>query len=144
MSQITNPKPPFSAFNPAGSVCVITGGANGIGRSLAIHLASLGASHIVLVDLDFQSAQSVVDQDLPPNIGKAMKANCGNEREIRHVINKVEQECGSIDAFFANAGKYLLIEDLQVLKLVVTMLTRFSHPHSRRNFKYGRIGSFRR
>ena len=104
MSQSSNSKPPFSTFNPAGSVCVITGGANGIGRSLAIHLASLGASYVVLVDLDFQSAQTVVDQDLPPNIGKAMKANCGNERDIRHVINKVEQECGPIDAFFCNAG----------------------------------------
>jgi len=130
MSQVSNPKPPYSTFNPAGSVCVITGGANGIGRSLAIHLASLGASHIVLVDLDFQSAQTVVDQDLPPNIGKAMKANCGNEREIRHVINKVEQECGPIDAFFSNAGKYLLIEDLQVLKLVVMMLTTRTSTHA--------------
>lgn len=104
MSKISKSKLPFKPFVPAGSICVITGGGNGIGKSLAIHLASLGASYIVLVDLDIHSAQSVVNQDLPPNVGKAMKANCGQEKDVRHIINRVEQECGPIDAFFCNAG----------------------------------------
>ena len=93
-----------SNFEPNGSICVITGGANGIGKALCIHLANLGARNIVVVDLDYKSALSVVQNDLPPGVGIAMRANCGQEKDIRHIINRTESECGNIDAFFCNAG----------------------------------------
>mmetsp|Transcript_37554 Transcript_37554/g.55298 ORF Transcript_37554/g.55298 Transcript_37554/m.55298 type:complete len:278 (-) Transcript_37554:72-905(-) len=93
-----------STFNPTGSVCVVTGGANGIGKALCIELANKGAKNIVVVDLDVQASRSVVQNDLPPGVGVAMKANCTQEREIRHIINRTENECGEIDAFFCNAG----------------------------------------
>lgn len=93
-----------SSFEPKGSVCVVTGGANGIGKALCIHLAHLGARHVVVVDLDYTSALNVVQHELPPKVGVAMRANCGKEKDIRHVINRTESECGKIDAFFCNAG----------------------------------------
>lgn len=93
-----------SSFEPKESVCVVTGGANGIGKALCIHLAHLGARHIVVVDLDYRSALHVVQRDLPSRVGVAMRANCGHERDIRHIINRTESECGKIDAFFCNAG----------------------------------------
>jgi NAD(P)-dependent dehydrogenase (short-subunit alcohol dehydrogenase family) len=93
-----------STFNPKGSICVVTGGANGIGKALCIHLANLGAKKVIVVDLDIQSSRTVVQNDLPPGVGIAMKANCGQERDIRHIINRTESECGNIDAFFCNAG----------------------------------------
>merc|ERR1712194_983365 len=84
-------------------ICVVTGGANGIGKALARHLANLGARHVVIVDLDYNSALSV-QHDLPPGVGLALRANCGKEQDIRHIINRTESECGPIDAFFCNAG----------------------------------------
>jgi len=91
-------------FDPKGSICVVTGGANGIGRALCIHLANLGAKNVIVVDLDITHAQTVVQNDLPPAVGLAIKANCGQEQDIRHIINRTESECGPIDAFFCNAG----------------------------------------
>jgi len=94
-----------SKFNPVGSICVVTGGANGIGRSLSQHLASLGAKRVVVVDLSLSAAQKVVSQDLPPGVGLAIGANCGVEMDIRRVITETEFHCdGPIDAFFCNAG----------------------------------------
>jgi len=94
-----------SKFNPVGSICVVTGGANGIGRSLSQHLASLGAKRVVVVDLSLSAAQKVVSQDLPSGVGLAIGANCGVEMDIRRVITETEFQCdGPIDAFFCNAG----------------------------------------
>ena len=91
-------------FEPKDSIIVITGGANGIGKALAIHLANLGAKRIIVVDIHKEAAQYVVDNLLPPNVGVAMKADCCVEMDIRNIINRVEFEYGPIDAFFANAG----------------------------------------
>jgi NAD(P)-dependent dehydrogenase (short-subunit alcohol dehydrogenase family) len=91
-------------FEPKESIVVITGGANGIGKALAVHLANLGARRIIVVDIHPEAAQSVVDNLLPPNVGVAIKADCSVEMDIRNVINAVEFEYGPIDAFFANAG----------------------------------------
>jgi len=94
-----------SKFKPEGSICVVTGGANGIGRSLSKHLASLGAKRIIVVDLSISAAQKVVSQDLPPGVGFAIGANCGVEMDIRRVIIETESHCEApIDAFFCNAG----------------------------------------
>jgi len=95
-----------SKFNPEGSICVVTGGANGIGRSLSLHLASLGAKRVVVVDLSLTAAQKVVDHDLPSGVGMAIGANCGVEMDIRRVILETEYHCEGcpIDAFFCNAG----------------------------------------
>jgi NAD(P)-dependent dehydrogenase (short-subunit alcohol dehydrogenase family) len=91
-------------FEPKDSIIVITGGANGIGKALAIHLANLGAKRIIVVDIHKEAAQYVVDNILPPNVGVAIKADCSVEMDIRNIINRVEFEYGPINAFFANAG----------------------------------------
>lgn len=88
------------------SICVVTGGASGIGKALCIELARLGAKTIVVVDLNFNAAQKVVHDNLL-SFGVnaiAMKANCGVESDMRRVIYTVEIEYGPIDAFFCNAG----------------------------------------
>jgi len=92
-------------FNPKNSICVVTGGANGIGRSLCRHLGSLGAKRVVVVDLSLIAAQKIVSQDLPSGVGLAISANCGVEMDIRRVIIETEFKVGApIDAFFCNAG----------------------------------------
>ena len=92
-----------NSFDPQGSVCIVTGGANGIGRALCLALAKAGARKIIVVDLDAQAIQETIHR-LPPSVGVAMMADCGQERALRRVIYRTEGDCGPIDAFFCNAG----------------------------------------
>ena len=91
-------------FTAKDSICVVTGAASGIGKALCLHLATLGAKKIIAVDINFPAIQELVNSHLPPNVGLAIQANCGIERDMRRVILNVEYQCGPIDAFFCNAG----------------------------------------
>ena len=90
-------------FSPSNSVCVVTGGGSGIGRALCHELVSRGASKVIVVDINFLSAQKVVSE-LLNDVGFAMKADVGKESDIRNIIEKTETLWGPIDAFFCNAG----------------------------------------
>ena len=46
----------------------------------------------------------MVSNDLPENVGIALQANCGSERDICKIIQTVENGFGPIDGFFCNAG----------------------------------------
>jgi NAD(P)-dependent dehydrogenase (short-subunit alcohol dehydrogenase family) len=81
-------------------VCVVTGGASGIGRALARRFASDGARAIVLVDRDAKGAEAVAESVG----GVGMQADVGREDDIRRVIDDVETRSGPIDLFCSNAG----------------------------------------
>lgn len=92
-------------FDPKGSINVITGGCNGIGKAIALLLASLGAQKVILVDLPSQLHKaSEIIQQMPSNVGRAIGADCSKEMDLRKVIIQVQFEEGDIDAFFCNAG----------------------------------------
>jgi NAD(P)-dependent dehydrogenase (short-subunit alcohol dehydrogenase family) len=93
------------SFNCKGSICVVTGAASGIGRALCLDLAARGAKRVVAVDINFTSVQQLVtSKQMEPHVGIAMSANCAIESDMRRIILSVENQCGPIDAFFANAG----------------------------------------
>jgi NAD(P)-dependent dehydrogenase (short-subunit alcohol dehydrogenase family) len=81
-------------------VCVVTGGASGIGRALARRFAADGARAVVVVDRDAQGAEAVAESVG----GVGMPADVGREDDIRRVIDDVETRCGPIDLFCSNAG----------------------------------------
>ena len=83
-----------------GKICVVTGGASGIGEALCEQFAKEGAKSVVCVDMNLESAQKVADRIG----GLAIAANCGVEMDLRKVIMRTEFECGPIDVFVANAG----------------------------------------
>ena len=81
-------------------VCVVTGGASGIGRALVRRFAADGARAVVVVDRDAKGAEAVAESVG----GVGMQADVGREADIRRVIDDVETRCGPIDLFCSNAG----------------------------------------
>src|SRR5262249_331071 len=85
-------------------VCVVTGGASGIGRALTQRFAADGARAVVVVDRDARGAEAVAGSVG----GVGMAADVGREADIRRVIDDVEARCGAIDLFCPNAGILLI------------------------------------
>jgi NAD(P)-dependent dehydrogenase (short-subunit alcohol dehydrogenase family) len=83
-------------------ICVVTGGAAGIGRALCLRFAAEGARHVVVVDRDADGALGTANQ-----IGDratAYTADVTVEADIQAVIDRTEDEIGPIDLFASNAG----------------------------------------
>ena len=81
-------------------VCVVTGGASGIGRALAARFVAEGARAVVVVDRDADGVQAVAAA-----LGAVgMHADVACEEDVRRVIDDTETRCGPIDLFCSNAG----------------------------------------
>lgn len=83
-------------------VCIITGGASGIGEATARAFAEAGARGVVVADLKTSRerlAQVAGDID-----GLAVTADVGQEEDILALIAAAEAKYGTIDVFFSNAG----------------------------------------
>jgi len=78
---------------------VVTGGASGIGRAIAVRFAREGA-RVAVADLDGEAAQSVAK-----GIG-GLGLNCDVTREadIGRLVTRTEDHFGPIDLFCSNAG----------------------------------------
>jgi NAD(P)-dependent dehydrogenase (short-subunit alcohol dehydrogenase family) len=86
----------------AGAVAVVTGGASGIGRALALALADAGAAGVVVADLDGAGAQSVAAQ-----IGahaRGTGCDVADEAAVGALIGEAEAAFGPVALFCANAG----------------------------------------
>jgi NAD(P)-dependent dehydrogenase (short-subunit alcohol dehydrogenase family) len=86
-------------------VVVVTGGASGIGRSLALAFAARGASGVVVADLDGSGAASVA-AEVEAAGGKAVGVACdvSVEADVQAVVRTAEERFGPVDVFCANAG----------------------------------------
>lgn len=87
-------------FDLTGQVAVITGGATGIGRSIAELFAERGAT-LVLVDVN----ESV--EQLSDNLGKehlAVIANVSIEEDVKAAVVRAVSKFGRIDILINNAG----------------------------------------
>jgi NAD(P)-dependent dehydrogenase (short-subunit alcohol dehydrogenase family) len=86
----------------ADRVIVITGGASGIGRALALSFAEQGAKGVVIADLDGDGART-----LAAEIGSAalgLECNVARAEQVEGLIDAAERQFGPIDLFCANAG----------------------------------------
>ena len=84
-----------------GHVVVVTGGASGIGRAIAMRFAAAGAS-VVVADLDEACAKSVVAE-----IGASARAigcDVTNEAQVDAAAALAVEEFGSLDVMVNNAG----------------------------------------
>jgi NAD(P)-dependent dehydrogenase (short-subunit alcohol dehydrogenase family) len=83
-----------------GTVCVVTGGASGIGRALACELATRGADAVVVADVDLEYARSVADRIG----GMAIECDVGDPAQIEALVAAAAERFGGIDVFCSNAG----------------------------------------
>ena len=80
-------------------VCVVTGGASGIGRAICRKLAVEGA-RVVVADVD-QAGAAAVAREVG---GVAMLTDVRHEEQVRALIACAEREVGPIDLVCNNAG----------------------------------------
>jgi NAD(P)-dependent dehydrogenase (short-subunit alcohol dehydrogenase family) len=90
----------------AGQVAVVTGAAQGIGRTLALGLAAEGA-RVAVVARDRKRAQLVVDEiaalpEAPPAL--AVEADVSDEAAVIGAAAEIDAAWGRVDALINNAG----------------------------------------
>jgi NAD(P)-dependent dehydrogenase (short-subunit alcohol dehydrogenase family) len=83
-------------------VCVVTGGAGGIGAALSGAFVDEGARHVVVADLDGDGARAVAGALGARASAHAVDVSVG--AEIEALVAGVEDEVGPIDLFASNAG----------------------------------------
>ena len=88
-----------------GKNAIVTGGSRGIGKSIALELASKGANVVVNYTKSVESAEAVVKEIQAMGVlGMAIKANVSNSAEVENLVNEVLNTFGSIDILVNNAG----------------------------------------
>jgi NAD(P)-dependent dehydrogenase (short-subunit alcohol dehydrogenase family) len=87
----------------AGKVVVVTGGAGGIGRALAVRFAQEGAKAIAVGDVDGTRAEEV--GRLVKGIG--LRCNVGVESDVQALVKSATQAFGQVDVFCSNAGIFV-------------------------------------
>ncbi|EIT70773.1 MULTISPECIES: SDR family NAD(P)-dependent oxidoreductase [Hydrocarboniphaga] len=85
-------------------ICIVTGGALGIGRASAKLMAAEGA-RVVVADLDLAAAQAVVDAiEQAGGEALAVQLDATSEASIETMVKLAHQTYGRIDVLYNNVG----------------------------------------
>jgi 3-oxoacyl-[acyl-carrier protein] reductase len=91
----------------AGKAALITGGSRGIGRAIALRLASEGCS-VGICARNVESISQVVDEARAQGVTACgVVADVAQEGDIEHFVEKAAAEFGRVDLLVANAGPHL-------------------------------------
>ena len=88
-----------------GKVAIITGGTRGIGRGIALELASKGAS--IVLNYNSNDEEAVKTLDMIKDVGGygiLVKASVGTSSGCKEIIETAKREFGKIDFLINNAG----------------------------------------
>jgi NAD(P)-dependent dehydrogenase (short-subunit alcohol dehydrogenase family) len=87
-----------------GKVVIVTGGAKGIGRHAAHTLAKAGAT-VVIGDTDAERMQKTLGELRGLNReALAIPVDVRDEKDVRHLVHRVAERFGRIDALINDAG----------------------------------------
>lgn len=89
----------------AGQVCIVTGGARGIGQAVASRFCLEGAKAVCLFDLADGADAVRALQKLAPNTAvSAMKVELADEEQVRKAVAEVVQHFGKVSVLVQAAG----------------------------------------
>jgi 3-hydroxybutyrate dehydrogenase len=114
---------------------MVTGGASGIGRAIAMDLAAQGA-HVVVADLDDREGKALASSIK----GMFVRTDVSSADDCRALVDKTVREYGGIDILVNNAGLQHVapIEDfpeekweyiVRVMLVGAFYLTKYALPH---------------
>jgi NAD(P)-dependent dehydrogenase (short-subunit alcohol dehydrogenase family) len=88
-----------------GRVAIVTGGASGAGRAIALGLARRGAAGVVVSDVDADGAATVA-AEIEKAGGRALAigADVSRQHDINQLVTACEAAFGPASLFFSNAG----------------------------------------
>jgi enoyl-[acyl-carrier protein] reductase III len=89
----------------SGKVALVTGGTKGIGKSIAIKLAELGAD----VAVNYFRSRNAADQTIKEleALGSnplAIRANIGNHEKVSKIFSEIKEKYGKLDILISNAA----------------------------------------
>ena len=91
-------------FSLKDKVTIITGGARGLGKAMALSLAQAG-SNMVIVDLDLEAAQQTATALAAEGVRTlALQADVTNQAGVDEMVDELMRQFGRIDVLFNNAG----------------------------------------
>ena len=102
-------------FSLEGKKVIVTGGARGIGKTVAEHMAMMGAD-IAVVDLLTDVAEETAGQ-IAKTYGVKSKAyicDVTNPDQVEKTVNQITDDFGGLDVLFNNAGIVLHKPALEV------------------------------
>jgi len=90
-------------FDLTGKIAVVTGAGSGIGKAIAIQLASQGAQ-VCLLDLNIAAISEVASEINLKNSAKAFQCNVSIQSDVLEIFNQIAHEFGRIDILVNSAG----------------------------------------
>ena len=84
-------------------VAIVTGGAQGIGKEIALTLARAGAK-VAILDLNQEKLDETLAQINAESSGLALKVDVTNLGDVEQNVNKIIDNLGRVDILVNNAG----------------------------------------
>lgn len=98
------PPPGEGMWSLDGRVAVVTGGADGMGREIAIGLARAGAS-VAVADIDDKRTSDVVEAIVTEGSAAiAVHCDVSSSEQVDGLFSRVDRELGGVDILVNNAG----------------------------------------
>jgi 2-deoxy-D-gluconate 3-dehydrogenase len=102
-------------FDLLDKTAIVTGGASGIGKSIALRLAEAGASVVICCDMNIEGAKQTV-KEIRNNKGKAqaIQADTSKVADAERVVQFTIKEFGDIHILVNNAGIFFFTPFLEL------------------------------